>query len=241
MTEEREAIAAPFYPAGREPERPGARWSADGWLLLRRGGSSPLATGAAPANYGASQLGAVLRYDIALQSAYRPAAYARATAAIDEPAQQEVAVGLSARPLPRVPIRVAAEVRGSDQAGDQQVRPAAMIITEIPPIDLPHGIRAEFYGQAGYVGGKFETAFGDGQLRLDVGAADLGAGDVRIGAGAWGGAQKGASRVDVGPSASIAMPIGTSGFARFGLDWRVRVAGDAQPGSGPALTLSAGL
>ena len=233
-------IPAPFYPAGREPVRAGSRWSADGWLLLRRGGSAALATGAAPATYGASQVGAVLRYQIAPQSAHRPAAYLRVTGAIDGASQKEVAVGLSALPVARVPLRAAVELRASDQPGGQRVRPAAMVITEIQPINLPRGIRAEFYGQAGYVGGKDATAFADGQLRLDTRVADLGKGDIRAGAGAWGGSQKGASRIDVGPSATVGVPIGDSGSARLGLDWRVRVTGNARPGSGPALTLSAG-
>ena len=36
------------------------------------------------------------------------------------------------------------------------------------------------------------------------------------------------------------MPLGKGLFGRAAVDWRFRVAGDADPGSGPALTLSAG-
>jgi hypothetical protein len=63
---------------------------------------------------------------------------------------------------------------------------------------------------------------------------------VRAGAGAWGGAQKGASRLDLGPAATMGLGLGASASARLALDWRFRVTGDAAPSSGPALTLSAG-
>jgi hypothetical protein len=108
------------------------------------------------------------------------------------------------------------------------------------PVDLPLRARAEFYGQAGYVGGNFASAFADGQVRVDRRVLQLGRGELRAGGGAWGGAQKGASRLDVGPTATLGMPVGDSAGARLGLDWRFRVAGNATPTSGPALTLSAG-
>jgi hypothetical protein len=64
--------------------------------------------------------------------------------------------------------------------------------------------------------------------------------DTRIGAGIWGGVQKGAARLDAGPSASVAMPLGRGTNGRIAIDWRFRLAGEAVPDSGPALTLSAG-
>jgi hypothetical protein len=120
------------------------------------------------------------------------------------------------------------------------VRPAAFAYTELPPLELPHGARAEFYGQAGYVGGDFASAFADGQLRVDGRLLRLGRGELRAGGGAWGGAQKGASRLDIGPTATLGVPMGGTAAARVGVDWRFRVAGNAAPASGPALTLSAG-
>jgi hypothetical protein len=229
---------APFASAGRK-DNP-SRWSADGWLFLRQGSGGALVAGAAPASYGASQVGAVLRYRLAPASRRAPQAYLRLAAALDRPADKEAAAGLSLRPLAALPLRAMAELRVSDQSGATRLRPAALVVTEIQPIDLPHQVRAEFYGQAGYVGGRNSTAFADGQARLDRPVASLGKAQLRAGAGAWGGAQKGAARLDLGPSASLGLPIGETGSARLGLDWRMRVAGDARPGSGVALTLSAG-
>jgi hypothetical protein len=233
------AVPSPFFPSGAAPAGT-RRWSADGWLLLRREGGGSLAAGATPATYGASQAGAVLRYRLAPASGHRPEAYVRLTSALNAPADRQVAVGLSARPIARLPLRAMAELRLSDQVGGARLRPAALVVTELQPIDLPHETRAEFYGQAGYVGGRNATAFADGQARIDRQIAEIGRAELRAGAGAWAGAQKGAARIDAGPSAVLGVPLGSGGSARLGLDWRLRVAGDAQPGSGLALTLSAG-
>src|SRR3546814_1969121 len=59
------------------------------------------------------------------------------------------------------------------------------------------------------------------------------------GIGAWGAAQPGAARADIGPSVEI---TGGAGNARIrgSLDYRMRAAGKAAPGDGPVLTLQAG-
>ncbi|MBV1686578.1 hypothetical protein KRR38_02555 [Novosphingobium sp. G106] len=194
----------------------------------------------APATYGASQLGAVVRYRLAPQSPHRPALYLRGSAALNGSREREGALGLSVRPIAGLPVVVAAEARLNDQPTGRHVRPAAFAYTELPPVGLPLGTRAEFYGQAGYVGGDFATAFADGQVRVDRRVVRVGRGEFRAGGGAWGGAQKGASRLDVGPSAMLGMPLGGSAGLRVAADWRFRITGNAAPTSGPALTLSAG-
>ena len=94
---------------------------------------------------------------------------------------------------------------------------------------LPAGFRPDTYAQAGVV--RSRDFFADGALR----ASRPVGGGLSLGAGAWGAAQPGVSRLDVGPSALLRMP--TLGAA-ISADWRFRVAGNAQPGSGPAFTLS---
>lgn len=216
-----------------------SRWSADAWLLLRRGGKAGLGA-AATATYGASQAGAVVRYRLAPGSEHRPAVYLRGTAALNGSRQKDAALGLSARPLASVPVVAAVEVRITDDRFGSRVRPVAMAVTELPPVDLPGGLRGEVYVQAGYAGGKDATAFADGQARADRPVARLGEAELRAGVGLWGGAQEGAARLDVGPSASMAVPVTEKVNVRASIDWRFRVAGDAAPASGPALTLSAG-
>jgi hypothetical protein len=216
------------------------RWSADAWALLRRDLASARSQGALPAVYGASQVGAVLRYRLNRTSHRRPAAYLRATAALGMMGETSAALGLSARPLSALPVVAAVEGRMTDQAGGRRFQPAAFAYTELPSMRLPLGLRTETYVQAGYVGGAFATPFADGQFRLDRRVLALGRGEVRLGGGLWAGAQKGAERFDAGPSAFVALPLGHRMFSRVALDWRFRVAGDAEPGSGPAVTLSAG-
>jgi hypothetical protein len=232
------AGAAPYQPLSTTLASPnGGRWSSDGWFLLRRDTTTALASGGG--SYGGSQAGAVLRYSLAPSSAYRPMAYARVSQALGGAKDSELAVGLSARPVPRVPVRAAAELRVTRAGGRTLVRPAAYAVTELPAFDLPLGFTAEAYGQAGYVGGKSASAFADGQVRAERKFAEFGDTKLSAGAGAWGGAQKGAARIDLGPSASLRLKLGETN-SRVSMDWRFRVAGDAQPASGPALTISAG-
>ncbi len=61
---------------------------------------------------------------------------------------------------------------------------------------------------------------------------------LTLGAGAWGGAQPGTARFDLGPQAALRFPLGEAGFV-LAIDWRLRVAGRARPGSGPTLTFGA--
>jgi hypothetical protein len=191
------------------------------------------------ATYGGSQVGAVLRYRLAPGSAHRPTAYLRGSAALGNVGEREAALGISVRPLAVLPVILAAEGRVGMQSDRAVARPAVMAVTEFPAVTLPGQTRAEFSLQAGYVGGAGGTPFADGQLRIDRRLARTGGLELRAGAGAWGGAQRGAARLDVGPTATLGIAQGAAA-ARIGLDWRFRLAGAASPASGPALTVSAG-
>lgn len=236
-------LAAPTMPGPADrsppPKAKAGRFSADGWLLLRRGGSGTGAAGGAPASYGASQAGAVIRYRLAPSSALRPAAYLRASTAVRVPHDEELAAGLSVRPIKGLPVAAMAELRVTRLASGTALRPAALLVSEFPPLPLPGGFRAETYAAGGYVGGRFATPFAEGQLRVERPIARIGRAELRAGGGAWGGAQQGASRIDAGPSATLGFPLGAGG-GRLSADWRFRIAGGAAPESGPALTVSAG-
>ena len=60
-------------------------------------------------------------------------------------------------------------------------------------------------------------------------------GRFSAGAGVWAGAQPGLYRVDAGPRISMRVRHNM----RVDVDWRQRLAGRAEPGSGPAITLAA--
>jgi hypothetical protein len=238
-----EQTAQAAAPSGLPPapmhEKKGRRWSMDGWLFLREGSQANSPSGIVPASYGASQAGAVLRYSIAPQSRLEPVVYTRATKALAASREADLAVGLSARPHPRLPLTANAELRATRVNGKTDLRPAAFAVLQPAPVPLPAEFSAEAYAQAGYVGGDFATGFADGQLRVTREIARFDLGTVSAGAGAWGGAQKGASRLDVGPSASLRLTLGEMP-ARLSVDYRVRAAGDATPGNGAAVTLSTG-
>ena len=214
-----------------------SRWSGDAWALFRQGSDSALS--ALRPSYGRSQAGAVLRYDLAPGSSRRPQAYARATTALAGPRQRELAAGLSARPISSVPLRAHLEGRVFDTQFGTETRAAAFVVTELPMAELPGGFSAETYAQAGFVTGEFATPFVDGQVRVTRAVVQGRGFRVEAGAGAWGGAQEGTGRLDVGPTVSVTVPLGRVN-ARLAADYRFRVVGEAEPASGPALTLSAG-
>ena len=243
------AMAAPASPwpvrlAAAQATAP--RWSADGWLLLRSGGSMFNAPGAGlpgaviPAGfYGGSQSGLILRYFLAPGSKLSPALYLRGSSGIERPRGEEVALGFSFRPIPGLPVRLMTEGRVTRTISGTIIRPAAALVSELRPARLPLGTRAEAYVQAGYVGGRGSTAFVDGQARLEKPLVHASSFELRAGGGVWGGAQRGASRLDVGPTATAAFRLGPVA-TRLSADYRWRVRGNAAPGSGPVVTLSAG-
>ncbi|MGI8944442.1 MAG: hypothetical protein ACR2FJ_09490 [Qipengyuania sp.] len=215
------------------------RLSLDSWVFLRSGmrgtaGASPL-----PAAYGRSQAGAVWRFELLPQSRHLPEAFARISRALVDEGESDLALGLSAKPLADLPFRAHAEARITRRAGRTEIRPAGFVTAGVDRRHLPLDLALRGYAQAGYVGGDFATGFADGSLQIDREVARFGLGQVRAGGGAWGGAQRGSARLDVGPTASLGMRIGESPI-RLSVDYRVRVAGDAAPGSGAALTLSTG-
>ena len=238
------AALRPLPPAVAQAAAP--RWSADGWLLLRSGGNLFNAPGAGlpgaviPAGfYGGSQGGLILRYFLAPGSTMNPALYVRGSSGIEHPRGEEVALGFSLRPIPGLPVRLMTEGRVTGTISGNIVRPAAALVSELPPARLPLGTRAEAYVQAGYVGGRGATVFVDGQARLEKPLVRVSSFELRAGGGVWGGAQRGASRLDVGPTATVSFRLGQVG-TRLSADYRWRVAGNAAPGSGPVVTLSAG-
>lgn len=236
---------APFFAASPAPSatrRRAGRWSVDAWGFWRQGSdAAPISQGRVPI-YGASQVGAVLQYRIDPENARDPRLYARAYRALVRRGESELALGASARPLPRVPVRLFGELRVTEGVFRTEARPAAFAVSELPAQALPLGARLEAYAQAGWVGGEDATLFADGQASLtrEVDQVAQATGDamhLSLGAGAWGGAQKGAHRVDLGPTIRLDVTLGEVP-ARLSLDWRERVEGDAAPGSGAAVTLS---
>ncbi|HWT12529.1 MAG TPA: hypothetical protein VN231_07230 [Allosphingosinicella sp.] len=201
-----------------------SRWSASTWLLLRhdRGGAA-LAPGG---TLGGSQAG--LRVHYRLDRAL--ALSARLSLPLRETRAAEAAAGLDWRPFAGLPVHLLAERRQALGRGGR----SAFVLTLYGGHSGRIGRRLalEAYGQAGLVGLRSRDPFVDGAGRI---SAPLGR--FEVGAGAWAAAQPGASRLDVGPHVALRLP-GLGGNMRLIADWRIRVAGDAAPGSGPAFTLA---
>ena len=230
-----------LQPATRSiPRRVSSPWRFDGWVVLREDGLQLSESGTRPASYGASQLGAVLAYRLAPGTPHAPAAYLRASRALVDGGETEGALGLRAKPFGRIPLALHAEARLTIRPGDSpEIRPAAFVAGGFDRIDLPAQLVARGYGQAGYVGGEFATAFADGAFVAEREVAGFDLGRVALGGGAWSGAQQGAARLDIGPSLTIDLHLGAAP-ARIEADYRWRVAGNAEPGNGGVVTLSTG-
>lgn len=204
------------------------RWSLSAWSFVRRGDSAPLATGG---QLGGSQAGARLTYRLNRDSERSLALSARVSAPLRRPAGAEAALGLDWQPIGQLPIHLLAERR---RALGREGRSAFDLTAYGGVSDAALGpFRIDAYAQAGMVGARSRDLFGDGSIRLSLPLAR----NLRLGAGAWAAAQPGLNRLDVGPQAALRLPVAGRSVT-IAADWRLRVAGKADPGSGPTLTLS---
>ncbi len=211
-----------------------AGWSLGGWLYLRDGAVVAPGGIAAASQLGGSQAG--LRVAYGFGDTGRARAYGRATIAVRRPAQRELAFGLAFAPVAHWPVDVAVEQRVA--AGREgRTALAAMVSGGVGDVALPHGFRLEAYGQAGVVGARRRDGFADGAIVIDHRLGPDETSPLRLGALAAGAVQPGAARVDVGPRLTLRLPDIGEG-SRIALDWRQRVAGEARPASGLALTLA---
>lgn len=211
-----------------------AGWSLGGWVYLREGGAAVPDGIAAAGQLGGSQAGLRLAYGVGATGRLR--GYSRATMAVQRREQRELAFGLAIAPLAHWPVDFAVEQRVA-VGKEGRTAVAAMVSGGVSDVALPHGFRLDAYGQAGIVGARQRDGFADGAVVIDhrLGADE--ASPLRLGALAAGAVQPGAARLDVGPRLTLRLPDVGEG-SRIALDWRQRVAGDARPASGLALTLA---
>jgi len=218
------ASSGPLPPSAAAGER---RWSGSAWLFLRDEGGAALAPGG---TLGGSQAGVRVSYRIAGDVRRPVAVSARLYTPGQRPEGAEAALGIDWKPMRAVPLHILAERR--QRIGREGRSDFALTFYGGGERRLLGGrLRVEGYGQAGVVGLEERDLFADGAVR-----AGTPVGPAEIGAGVWGGAQPGAARLDVGPQVGLRVPLGRGGV-RVSAEWRFRVAGDAAPGSGPALTI----
>lgn len=185
-------------------------------------------------HYGGSQSGIVATYAL---DANAPAAWsivARGAIAHDRLAEREMAAGLRWQPSRRLPLTLTAERRLRHARSDAF---AFYMAGGKSQVALPLDFRLDAFAQAGLVSGRDGGPFFDFSTRAERKLLSFGDTPVTIGAGTWGGGQKGIFRIDAGPTIGTEIPLGAARL-RINADWRLRIAGDAAPASGPALTLS---
>ncbi|WP_374144999.1 hypothetical protein [Sphingomonas sp. 28-63-12] len=205
-----------------------SRWSGSFWLIAR--GGRGIGASLADSQLGGSQAGLRLAY--ALGEERRVAIVGRFATPLSG-AGQEGALGLEWRPT-RLPIWLAAEQR----IGIHGARggPAIGIIGGLGPQPIAEGLNLEGYGQAGVIRRDGVIGYADGSVRLFREVAMFGQARLDLGAGGWGAIQPGAARFDLGPSIALRAPL-RGQQVRLTVDWRQRLAGNARPGSGPALSI----
>ena len=194
------------------------------WALLRgRSSTSTLASGG---TLGGGQAGARLTYAFDRKLA----AQLRTASPVGGGRGVELALGARYQPLRSVPVWINAERRQS--VGDYG-RSAFALFAEggLYQQPLPWKFQLDAYLQGGVVGISSRDLFVDGALTATRPLFR----NYSVGAGVWGGAQPGLYRVDAGPRISMKVRHNI----RVHADWRQRLVGKADPGSGPALTLAA--
>lgn len=148
--------------------------------------------------------------------------------------ERELAAGGRWRPVARIPVQVIAERRFRQDRPDAF---AALVAGGQSGVKLPLGFRLDGYGQAGFVSGQGGGPFADVAVQAHRPIAQSQRASFAIGAGVWGGGQDNVRRMDIGPNIRANVTAGSALF-QFDASWRWRVAGHAQPGHGPAVTLS---
>ncbi len=222
----------------------GHRISGYFWLFSRAStGASPdrIAGPASPpfaGQYGGSQAGLILSYQLTDWQGGPVEIYGRAAAPLSPIAEPDLAAGVRLRPVQGLPVAVHAEKRIAIGASTNS-GVALFAAGGTGPERLLGSFRLEAYGQAGYVLGEQDTHFFDGSVVVDRPLLVRRDRVLAIAAGAWTGGQQGAARLDVGPRLDMRLPIAGQAM-RISADWRIRIAGDAAPASGPAITLSSG-
>ncbi len=214
-------------PPGLAPGATRSRFSGSAWMLMRGGGGAgSLASGG---QLGGSQAGVRIFY------APGPAALAL-TARISTPLAQragrEVAVGVALRGHG---AGIIFEQRLALDRGGRNA-PAVIAYGGVSDVALPGQLKLDGYVQAGVVGIKSAAAFVDGAVRVERTVLRAENASLAVGAGAWGGAQPGVMRIDVGPQIVAHLNVADTGL-RVSAEWRQRIAGDAAPSSGPSMTV----
>jgi hypothetical protein len=206
--------------------QPKNRFSGSAWALMRGNGAVSLANGG---QLGGSQIGMRLFY---VPGPDALALTARISTPLSQPGGREAALGVALRGRN---VGLIAEQRIALDRGGRSA-PSVFAYGGVSDVRLGGGVNLDGYVQAGVVGVKNASAFVDGAIRIERAVVTTERATLSVGAGAWGGAQKGVARIDVGPQIVARLAVADTNL-RVSAEWRQRVAGDAAPASGPSVTV----
>ena len=218
------APAAIPGPAGAPVAKRLDRLQLTAWALLRGdAGPGNLATGG---TLGGSQVGARLTWN------FTPAfaASLRSSSSVGGVRYAEVAAGVRWKPVASVPVALNFERRQA--LNEWGGRNAFALFAEGGLYQQPvFGVaNLDLYAQGGVVGFESRDLFFDGAATFTRPVWK----NWSAGLGVWGGVQPGLYRVDAGPRLTMNVRRGI----RLHADYRQRLAGEAAPSSGPALTIA---
>jgi hypothetical protein len=195
------------------------------WAMLR--GTPGPAGISGTGTLGGSQAGARLLWR------FNPhlAASLRTSAPINSRRGGEAALGIRYQPFASIPVAVTAERRKAfGQYGTGRNAFAAFVEGGLYGQSMPLNSSLDTYLQAGIVGAKSRDWFVDGQAAVTRPVYK----NFSVGFGVWGGAQPGLNRLDAGPRLSLR--VGQR--MRVHADYRHKLLGNAQPGSGAVVTVA---
>ena len=195
------------------------------WAMLR--GTPGPAGISGTGTLGGSQAGARLLWR------FNPhlAASLRTSAPVNSRRGGEAALAIRYQPFASIPVAITAERRKAfGQYGTGRNAFAAFVEGGLYGQSMPLGSSLDTYLQAGIVGARSRDWFVDGQAAVTRPVYK----NFSAGLGVWGGAQPGLSRLDVGPRLSLRV----GKHMRVHADYRHKLIGNAQPGSGGVVTVA---
>lgn len=219
------------------------RWNFEAYSLLRDGGGS-IAPNAQPL-LGGGQSGARVSYTPDPFGSRPIELFTRFNIAQDwqdfDSESAQAAFGAAWQPFGRRAPSISAERMvaigrsGRDAWAARVAGGAAHAADARLPLDL------SAYAEAGIAGLRRGDFFAGGQAYAMLPLFSADHSWAAIGSGMWGSAQDSDTftlwRVEVGPSAQLSRRIG-AGTIEMRAEYRVHIAGNAEPGSGPSLTLA---
>lgn len=229
------ATMATFVPAGNTPITQHRALSFYGYSFFRK--ASQAGRPALGGQYGGSQSGFVATWDIDRLHGSRKlsgiALLGRGALAHGDTTERELAAGIRWRPHSRLPVSLSIERRFLHARSDAN----AAYLAGGTTLALPSAFRLDTFAQAGIVSGPAGGPFADFSAHVDRKIIQRTADTARAGAGIWAGGQNDIFRIDIGPTIRGDIAI-SDGHLHVSADWRFRIAGEATPASGPAMTLS---